>query len=418
MNQLLDTLMRATGVTMPQSPMATQTNVEPMSFYGALGQPVLDAPGADQQAFLSGQPQPISGGRTTNLAKQVQQMLEGKQAGDPGAVQGILSGRFDQEQQGPSFGNYLQSAINSLNGSYSSPQDLATGDMTNNLKNINSVAGIEKDLAYADFYGKGGSGGGATMQMYRTLKGLYPEADDMTLIRLAQNKISSDLTIDPMTGKMSPINGAPAAAGAMKYGEQSGIQQANLGFAAPIAQAVAVGKAEGEIAGGILQKENMANNSNSLTAQARAILPYATGSTVGAGVARGKRLFGVSDDSTKANARLQIIGTQLVSQVPRFEGPQSNYDVDLYKAAAGRIGDPSVPVGDRLAALDQIEALNAKYATQGNQANLPLPTAATINGPNANQVRGPVQISGDDDYNRLPSGSQFMGPDGKTRTKP
>lgn len=128
---------------MPQ----TQTNVEPMSFYSAMGQPELAASGADSQAFLGGQPQPISGGNTTNLAKQVQQMLEGKQAGDPGAVQGILSGRFDQEQQGPSFGDYIQSAIGSLNGAYKPAGDIASSKVAQQLALIQNMEQQSQDPA-------------------------------------------------------------------------------------------------------------------------------------------------------------------------------------------------------------------------------------------------------------------------------
>ena len=34
------------------------------------------------------------------------------------------------------------------------------------------------------------------------------------------------------------------------------------------------------------------------------------------------------------------------------------------------------------------------------------------------QAGGPVRIAGDADYARLPSGTVFIGPDGKRRTKP
>jgi hypothetical protein len=40
-----------------------------------------------------------------------------------------------------------------------------------------------------------------------------------------------------------------------------------------------------------------------------------------------------------------------------MQGAQSNFDVQQYQIMAGRIGDPGVPIAQRLAALDQIPRL-------------------------------------------------------------
>jgi hypothetical protein len=94
----------------------------------------------------------------------------------------------------------------------------------------------------------------------------------------------------------------------------------------------------------------------------RTVLDKATGSGVGALYAGGKSLFGVSDESTQANAQLAIYGGRLLNNVPRMEGPQSDKDMATYKEQAGKIADPKIPAPDKKAALFAIKQLNEKYA--------------------------------------------------------
>lgn len=103
-------------------------------------------------------------------------------------------------------------------------------------------------------------------------------------------------------------------------------------------------------------------------ASGQSILDKATGSTLGAGIAAGKKVFGVSDQSTQANAALTVYGNRLVNNVPRMEGPQSDADRDFYIAQAGKIADPMVPAPDKKAAIAAIRQLNQKYS--GNINNL------------------------------------------------
>ncbi len=81
--------------------------------------------------------------------------------------------------------------------------------------------------------------------------------------------------------------------------------------------------------------------------------------------------FGVSTDASKAAAQLAAIGGALVSKMPKMSGPQSDKDVMLYKEMAGRLGDSSVPIGDRQAAAQILRNLTEKYlaANQGSVAN-------------------------------------------------
>ena len=95
---------------------------------------------------------------------------------------------------------------------------------------------------------------------------------------------------------------------------------------------------------------------------ARKLLPNATGS--GAGNVRDavKGFVGYSDDKTQANSSLATISGWMTANVPRMEGPQSNFDVDNYKVMAAKVGDSSQPINDRLAALNVVEGLFNKYA--------------------------------------------------------
>lgn len=101
----------------------------------------------------------------------------------------------------------------------------------------------------------------------------------------------------------------------------------------------------------------------SIATQADQLLNNATGSVLGAGF---DALLGAGGKSTPggdAAAQLKVLQGMLVSKMPKMSGPQSDKDVLLYREMAGQIGDAKLPASTRRAALDQIYALNAKYAS-------------------------------------------------------
>ena len=59
--------------------------------------------------------------------------------------------------------------------------------------------------------------------------------------------------------------------------------------------------------------------------------------------------------------RLKVIGGALVLAMPRMEGPQSDADTKLYREMAGKVGDETVSIQRRLAALDEVEKIYSKY---------------------------------------------------------
>jgi hypothetical protein len=91
-----------------------------------------------------------------------------------------------------------------------------------------------------------------------------------------------------------------------------------------------------------------------------------TASGVGAAVDAAGRLVGQSTPGAQRAGQLESLSGWLVANVPRMEGPQSNFDVQNYMTMAGKIGDRTVPVKERLAALDQVRELQNKYKTSAD----------------------------------------------------
>ena len=92
-----------------------------------------------------------------------------------------------------------------------------------------------------------------------------------------------------------------------------------------------------------------------------AVSTLPTGSGIGAGLDWAAGLTGTSPKGAAEADKLRVIGGILTSKVPRMEGPQSNVDVQLYRETAGQVGDATLPRSRRLAALDTVERLLAKY---------------------------------------------------------
>jgi len=88
-----------------------------------------------------------------------------------------------------------------------------------------------------------------------------------------------------------------------------------------------------------------------------------TASGVGAAADATARMFGVSPQSAQVASQLETLSGWMVANVPRMEGPQSNFDVQNYQTMAAKVGDRTVPIPERLAALDTLESLQRKYAS-------------------------------------------------------
>ena len=110
---------------------------------------------------------------------------------------------------------------------------------------------------------------------------------------------------------------------------------------------------------------------NDVIGRAKAILSGQqppTGSYMGWAVDKAGQVIGYSPPGATEATELDSIGGALTAMMPRMEGPQGVYDVELYQKMAGRVGDRTVPVDQRLAALSTVEGLWAKYGKPTQQA--------------------------------------------------
>ena len=158
------------------------------------------------------------------------------------------------------------------------------------------------------------------------------------------------------------------------------------------------GKNAAEAEGTAGKAEKISKNLLANIEQARSLLPKATGSGVGALVDAGGRFIGVTTEQSKASAQLETLAGWMVSNVPRMEGPQSNFDVENYKTMAAKVGNSSTTIAERLAALDVLEQLQLKYS-EINKAGL------NPNGAPPQNRRAPDKKPADDgavDWSTLP----------------
>jgi len=117
-----------------------------------------------------------------------------------------------------------------------------------------------------------------------------------------------------------------------------------------------------------------AKESISLINQAEKLLDKATASLTGTGVDVLAGAVGVSTEGAKAAAQLKAIQGALVAKMPKMSGPQSDKDVLLYREMAGQVGDSTLPVGTRKAALETIRQIQERYAKVPEGSTKPVET--------------------------------------------
>lgn len=171
--------------------------------------------------------------------------------------------------------------------------------------------------------------------------------------------------VDPVTGEKRPLSSLEqeaAGAGAVKQAEGYG---------------AAFGKAAGEVAGNIQKKGSDAKMAQSTLEGADALIDIATGSAAGNVRDKFAAAFGYATEPAQALAELKVLQANLMLNQPRMEGPQSDRDVQLYREAAGQLGEPGVPAEIKKAALRQIINLQNKYSDRAAGAGTVNPAAPT-----------------------------------------
>jgi hypothetical protein len=133
--------------------------------------------------------------------------------------------------------------------------------------------------------------------------------------------------------------------------------------AAEMERAKTAGKAAGERDAGKAQRSDKASDMLSQIDRARNLLQMdPTASGMGSLADKGMSFLGMTTSGAQTASALENISGWLTANVPRMEGPQSNFDVENYKMMAGRVGDRTLPVAERVAALNEVEAIQKRYA--------------------------------------------------------
>lgn len=168
------------------------------------------------------------------------------------------------------------------------------------------------------------------------------------------------MAFNSRTGRMEPVMGADgrpilgAAADPALQGALTGAREtAKAGVESTVETRKNVSRAD-EMLGQIRTAESL-------------LAAGPTQSGIGAVRDAAGRLVGASTQSGRVASQLETLSGWLVSNVPRMEGPQSNFDVQVYREMAGKIGDRTVPVPDRQAALQTLKGLQEKYRELNQQ---------------------------------------------------
>lgn len=172
---------------------------------------------------------------------------------------------------------------------------------------------------------------------------------------------------DARTGKINPLSlsgtsflpaaQSPKIQGDIKAAETTSAQQAKNEQAAQGTTEL-VNRATNILKGYALDAEgNVMKDAQGQIIKA----PKPTSSYLGMAQDISGQVFGKSIEGSAEADQLKVIGGRLVSKVPRMEGPQSDRDVVLYVQMAGRVGDSSVPIENRLKALEEVKRITAKY---------------------------------------------------------
>lgn len=150
---------------------------------------------------------------------------------------------------------------------------------------------------------------------------------------------------------ISPLGGVPSSS--PEVAGQKALQ---------VGRGTAVGQAAGKAEVAAPQSAMTIEEIESITSDG-GLIDQSTGSGVGAIGDATAAFFGKTTAGAEAIARLRPIAHRLLMNVPRFEGPQSQMDVQAYQEAAGKIADPFVPAEIRKAAALEIARLMRKASS-------------------------------------------------------
>lgn len=178
----------------------------------------------------------------------------------------------------------------------------------------------------------------------------------------------------------------PAAANGVPDGNYAAGPSPDAAAAAEAAKVTAVETAKSNVGrnDAAMKDVKTASKFLSIANQAESLLKQGpTASGIGSLLDSGAAFFGQTTKGAELAQQLKGIGGWMVSNVPRMEGPQSNFDVANYQVMAGDVANDSLPIARRLSALQGIKTMMedqiklAGTSMQGGQQAPSLKSAPT-----------------------------------------
>jgi len=121
-----------------------------------------------------------------------------------------------------------------------------------------------------------------------------------------------------------------------------------------VAEAKVPAEARGKVEAKEIASQDFADKTYKIIRPISDAIKQSTGSGLGAVTDDVLSIIGKGTTGSANIAKLNALSYQIISQIPRMEGAQSNIDVEMYKQAAGDLANRKAPVADRLAALQTI----------------------------------------------------------------
>lgn len=316
--------------------------------------------------------------RSLELRRKIAE-LEGSQAEDDGGMSTLnaLAAQFAGESFAPIQAQYLKRA------SASSPQartqaqlarlmrEAEIADRQEGAQALQAERLTAQQQAEAERRAATAERAAQSDQLRRELAG-QSDATRRELAAIARSNQGAQPYFQPLqtaqgvmafnsrTGRMEPVMGADgrpvigAAADPTLQGALTGAREtAKAGVESGVETRKNVSRAD-EMLGQIRTAESL-------------LSAGPTQSGIGAMRDAAGRVVGYSPPSARVASQLETLSGWLVSNVPRMEGPQSNFDVQVYREMAGKIGDRTVPAAERQAALQTLKGLQEKYREQNQQ---------------------------------------------------
>jgi len=177
---------------------------------------------------------------------------------------------------------------------------------------------------------------------------------------LAKNQAIAGTSAAPAAGKSLAQREADLKVATTK-------RESDIATSAAIAQAEEKPPAEarGKGKASDITNQRAADENYALIRPVADLIKQSTGSGIGARVDDLARFFGVGTNGAQAIAQLNTMSYPFKYMIPRFEGPQSDRDTNLYVEAAGDFANPKKTQAERLAALQGMIFILKKYDKEG-----------------------------------------------------